>query len=102
MTVGENRAARYSDLFAARHEHETVSDCAYCPICSTIGVVRRTKPELMDHLSAAARELLIVAGILLEEAGTIIAATDPAAKARPAAVPDEEEPPDNVRRIDAV
>ena len=102
MTVGENRAARYSDLFAARHEHENVSDCAYCPICSTIGVVRRTKPELMDHLSAAARELLIVAGILLEEAGTIIAATDPAAKARPSVVPDEEEPPDNVRRIDAV
>ena len=99
MTVGENRAARYSDLFAARHdEHESVSDCAYCPICSTIGVVRKTKPELLDHLSAAARELLIVAGILLEEAGGIIAATDQSG--RPTAT--VEEPPDNVRRIDAV
>ena len=102
MTVGENRAARYSDLFAARHEHESVSDCAYCPICSTIGVVRRSKPELLDHLSAAARELLIVAGILLEEAGGIIAATDPSMKARPAETDTAEDPPDNVRRIDAV
>lgn len=98
MTVGENRAARYSDLFAARHDHEDVSDCAYCPICSTIGVVRKTKPELLDHLSAAARELLMVAGILLEEAGGIIAATDQTTRNRPASA---EDPPDNVRRIDA-
>ena len=100
MTVGENRAARYSDLFAARHEHESVSDCAYCPICSTIGVVRRSKPEVLDHLSAAARELLIVAGILLEEAGGIIAATDSLLKVTPTET--AEDPPDNVRRIDAV
>jgi hypothetical protein len=100
VTVGENRAARYTDLFAARHDHETVSDCAYCPICSTIGVVRKTKPELLDHLSAAARELLLVAGILLEEAGGIIAATDQTARDRRAEP--VEEPPDNVRRIDAV
>ena len=100
MTVGENRAARYSDLFGARHDHEDVSDCAYCPICSTIGVVRKTKPELLDHLSAAARELLTVAGILIEEAGGIIAATDP--KERRGPVAPVEDPPDNVRRIDAV
>lgn len=99
MTVGENRAARYSDLFAARHDHEEVSDCAYCPICSTIGVVRKTKPELLDHLSAAARELLIVAGILLEEAGGIIAASDQTTRHQSAPA---EDPPDNVRRIDAV
>ncbi|MQB00973.1 MAG: hypothetical protein GEU78_11885 [Actinobacteria bacterium] len=99
MTVGENRAARYSDLFAARHDHEDVSDCAYCPICSTIGVVRKTKPELLDHLSAAARELLIVAGILLEEAGGIIAATDQSDRGQ---ADSAEGPPDNVRRIDAV
>jgi hypothetical protein len=99
LTVGENRAARYTDLFAARHDHEDVSDCAYCPICSTIGVVRKTKPELLDHLSAAARELLIVAGILLEEAGGIIAATDQTNRTKSAPA---EDPPDNVRRIDAV
>jgi len=64
----ELRAARYEDLFERSH----VSDCAYCPICTTISVVRKTKPELLDHLASAARELVVAAGILLEEAGDII------------------------------
>jgi hypothetical protein len=71
---GGERAARYSDLFAARHEH--TSDCAYCPICSAIAVVRTTKPEVLDHLAAAARELILAAGILLEEAGEVIGEPD--------------------------
>lgn len=65
------RGARYSDLFGAeRHEH--TSDCAYCPICATIALVRNTKPELLEHLAAAARELVLAAGILLDEAGDVI------------------------------
>jgi hypothetical protein len=69
-----SRAARYSDLFAEqKHEHGVSSEaCAYCPICATIAVVRNTKPEVLDHLAAAARELIIAAGILLEEAGEVI------------------------------
>lgn len=70
----EERAARYSDLFEESHDHG--SDCAYCPICATIAVVRKTKPEILDHLAAAARELIIAAGILIEEAGEVIG-TDP-------------------------
>jgi len=66
----EERAARYSDLFEESHNHG--SDCAYCPICATIAVVRKTKPEILDHLAAAARELIIAAGILIEEAGEVI------------------------------
>jgi hypothetical protein len=87
----EERAARYSDLFGNAHEHG--SDCAYCPICATIAVVRRTKPEILDHLAAAARELIIAAGILLDEAGEVIG-TD----AKPHAVDDTEVA--KVRRID--
>ena len=64
------RAARYSDLFAEGHEH--ASDCAYCPICATIAVIRKTKPEVLDHLAAAARELIMAAGLMLEEAGEIV------------------------------
>lgn len=64
------RAARYSDLFGAGHEH--ASDCAYCPICATIAVVRETRPEVLEHLSAAAKELVAAAGILVEEAGDIL------------------------------
>lgn len=86
------RAARYSDLFAARREEP--SSCAYCPICSTISVVRSANPEVLEHLTGAARELLAVAGKLIEEAEKVVA---------PA--PDRAEEPierDNVRHIDAV
>ncbi len=67
----EARAARYSDLF--EESHRNVSDCAYCPICTTIAAVRHTQPELLDHLARAARELVIATGILLQEAGDRIA-----------------------------
>ena len=70
----EGRAARYHDLFENGHEHK--SDCAYCPICATIAVVRQTKPEVMEHLAAAARELIVAAGLLLEEAGKVVGAPD--------------------------
>lgn len=84
------RGARYSDLFGGeRHEH--TSDCAYCPICATIAIVRNTKPEVLEHLAAAARELVMAAGILLEEAGEVIGKEDAARK------PSED---GKVRRID--
>jgi hypothetical protein len=70
----EGRAARYHDLFENGHEHK--SDCAYCPICATIAVVRQTKPEVLEHLAAAARELIVAAGLLLDEAGKVVGAPD--------------------------
>lgn len=88
------RAAKYSDLF--EDNHKETSDCAYCPICTTIGVVRNTKPELLDHLAKAARELLIVAEVMLEEAASFVGADATPPKPRP--VPDDEQ---NVTRIDA-
>ncbi len=92
--IEEERAARYSDLFATKHEHGD-SNCAYCPFCTTIGVLRNTKPEVLEHLAAAARELITVAGILLEEAGEVVAAAEEAGKAR------SPEPSNGkVRRID--
>lgn len=92
MSTDEERAARYSDLFENTHEH--VPDCAYCPICATISVVRNTKPEVLEHLANAARELIIAAGILVDEAegfvGTGESATAPDASTRSS----------KVRRID--
>lgn len=87
----EERAARYSDLFESAHDHP--SDCAYCPICATISVVRKTKPEILDHLAVAARELIIAAGILIEEAGEVIGT-----ETKPRSVDDPDVP--KVRRID--
>ena len=80
MESEARRAARKSDLFGherfdrsqAEEPHEHTSDCAYCPLCATIAVVRKTRPEVLDHLAAAARELIAAATIVLEEAGEIV------------------------------
>ncbi len=88
------RAARYSDLFGDRPAPQA-SDCAYCPFCATVAVVRKTHPEVMEHLAAAARELMTAAGILIEEAAHVVA--PPPAPPEAAAAPE----PSNVRRIDA-
>lgn len=85
------RAARYSDLFAEK-QHEHASDCAYCPICATIAVVRNTNPEVIEHLAKAARELIIAAGLILEEASEVIG-KEGAAGSKP-------DPEGKVRRID--
>ena len=93
MSTSEERAARYSDLFERAHS-EHGSDCAYCPICATIAVVRNTRPEVLDHLAAAAREMVVAAGILLEEAEKVVgSSTDPADD-------DSPETSSKVRRID--
>jgi hypothetical protein len=88
----QERSARYSDLFGTEHEH--TPDCAYCPICSTIGIVRNTKPEVMDHLAAAAREFMIAAGMLLQEAGEVLGNAE---ARKPSADPEDD---GKVRRID--
>lgn len=85
------RAARYSDLFAVRRKES--SDCDYCPWCSTIAVVRKTKPEVLEHLSAAAREMIVAASLLLQEAEGMVSGREH----RHAA---EEEASPNVTRID--
>ena len=88
----EARAARYSDLFASGHQHS--SDCAYCPICATIAVVRNTRPEVLEHMAAAARELIMAVGLLLDEAGEVIGSADTGSKPAP------DDVPGGVRRID--
>lgn len=91
-------AARYADLFEESHDH--TPDCAYCPVCATIGVVRKTKPEIVDHLANAMRELMLAAGMFLEELGEAIgpdSETDPEAAAGADA-----EVPQNVHRIGPV
>ncbi len=87
------RAARYSDLFGDR-AHEHASDCAYCPFCATVNVVRKTHPEVLEHLAAAARELITAAGIMIEEAAKAVA--PPPSGSRAGEDPDQA----NVRWID--
>ena len=94
MEADNERAARYSDLFAEGHEH--AAECSYCPICATIAVVRNTNPEVLDHLAAAAREMIAAAGKLLEEAEKVVG-SPPAEAGR-----QQEEHEAKVRRIDVV
>ncbi len=86
------RAARYSDLFESGHRHPSDA-CAYCPICAGIAMVRGTRPEVMDHLAAAARELMLAAGLFLEEASRAVGSQEQTDGGEPA------EPP-KIRRID--
>lgn len=90
----ERRAARYSDLFGDHHGH--TPDCAYCPICTGVALVRHANPEVLDHLAAAAREFMIAAGLFLEEAGNIVGS----AEARREQSRDAAEGDGKVRRID--
>lgn len=94
MEQENDRAARYSDLFAGGHEH--APECAYCPICATIAVVRKTNPEVLDHLAGAARELIAAAAKLLDEAEKVVGTpTDADAN-------DDADQTGKVRRIDVV
>jgi hypothetical protein len=92
--VDDERAARYSDLFGAHHDHDKTSDCAYCPICTAIAAVRSTNPEVLDHLASAARELMIAAGMFLEEAGHLVGKPQPPSE--------DDDGAGKVRRIDVV
>lgn len=85
------RAARYRDLFAESHDHG--SDCAYCPFCAAIAIVRKTRPEVLDHLAVVARELITVAGLLLQEAEGVIGAPAPEDERN-------KQSPPTIRRID--
>lgn len=85
----QERAARYSDLFEPGAGHEHRSDCAYCPICATIRVVRDARPEIVEHLAAATRELIVAAGLFLEEAERVMGTED-----------GDRDPAPKIRRID--
>jgi len=93
----QERAARRSDLFGSQHDEHT-SDCAYCPICATISVVRNTRPEVLEHVASAAKELILAFGLMLEEAGQVATAAEAAARAAAASHPSGEGA--QVRRID--
>ncbi len=66
------------------HVDTGAAECAYCPICRTVHLVRQANPDLREHLTVAAASLMQVAAGLLATA----------ARAGDAA------PPTGVERID--
>lgn len=91
MTSEQERAARYSDLFEDVHAHAG-QECAYCPICAGLALLRRMNPEVIEHLAVAARELLAAAAIALAEAEKVVGSQD--------GHPGEQPGRTRVRRID--
>ncbi|HVF54151.1 MAG TPA: hypothetical protein VNC78_11195 [Actinomycetota bacterium] len=98
MDEEQLRAARYSDLFDSGHTHRP--NCAYCPICSAIGMVRGAKPELTEHLMNAARELVLAFGILVEEAEAFLTPVEKAETAARSATQAVDDDDGTVRRVD--
>jgi len=40
-------------------------ECAWCPVCRTVAVIRQTSPEVRTHLSSAASSLVLaVSGMM--------------------------------------
>jgi len=66
-------------------------ECQWCPVCRVVHAVRTTRPEVREHLSAAAGSLLQAASSLLASAAPPADADDPtrAAGDGPSDVPGE-------------
>lgn len=62
----------------ARHDH--ADNCAYCPLCTGIGMLRSAQPDVVDHLAGAARELISALRVVLEQAEGVLAAVEDASR----------------------
>ena len=51
---------------AQRHEPGSVDACRICPVCAVIRIVGDSRPELVEHLSEAARHLTLAAKVFVD------------------------------------
>ncbi len=53
---------------AAGHRHSPASNeaCRTCPVCSILRAVGATRPELVEHLTEAARHLALAAKAIID------------------------------------
>ena len=65
-------AAGAASAFRSLNEHIATGgeDCKYCPVCHLISVVRRTSPEVKQHLTAATTSLLQAATAAMTSVAT--------------------------------
>ena len=54
----------------ASHVDTGAPECAWCPVCRTVHLVRATSPEVRDHLATAAASLMQAAAGILAAAST--------------------------------
>ena len=71
-------AAAVADLpkFMDEHMATGAPECAYCPVCRTVHVVREASPDVRVHLTSAALSLMQAATTVLNALATPVPATD--------------------------
>ena len=70
-------ASVVSDLprFMDQHMATGAPECAYCPVCRTVHVVREATPDVRVHLASAALSLMQAATTVLNALATPVPAT---------------------------
>jgi len=78
--AGEGLAGRAAAAVQGVSDHVDTGapECAWCPVCRTVHLVRSTSPEVRDHLVSAASSLMQAA------AGFLAAASAPTERPGPA------------------
>lgn len=70
-------ASAVSDLprFLDQHLATGAPECAYCPVCRTVHVVREASPDVRVHLTSAALSLIQAASTVLNAVATPVPTT---------------------------
>ena len=64
---GDGVTAMADSMVDELHEHLATGspECAWCPVCRTIGAIRRTNPEVRAHLTSAASSLMLAVSAMM-------------------------------------
>ncbi|GGR59398.1 hypothetical protein J2S40_001008 [Nocardioides luteus] len=65
----DSRVAHLAESFG-EHLDTGAPECAYCPLCRTVHVLRESSPEVKVHLASAAASLMQAAAAVLNAAAT--------------------------------
>ena len=70
-------ASAVADLpkFMDQHMATGAPECAYCPVCRTVHIVREASPDVRVHLASAALSLIQAASTVLNALATPVPAT---------------------------
>jgi hypothetical protein len=64
---GDGVTAMADSMVEELHEHLATGspECAWCPVCRTLGAIRHTSPEVRAHLASAASSLMLAVSAMM-------------------------------------